>query len=94
MECMDDAALEEHMTTLPGWERRSDRLVRTFQFPDFVQAFGWMSSMALVAESMNHHPEWRNVYGKVEVELSTHEAGGITERDVRLAAEMNRLGGQ
>ncbi|MCH7707385.1 MAG: 4a-hydroxytetrahydrobiopterin dehydratase, partial [Myxococcales bacterium] len=53
--------------------------------------FGWMSSVALVAESMNHHPEWRNVYATVEVELTSHDAGGITDRDFKLAKAMDRL---
>lgn len=88
---LDDAEICELLETLPGWERRGDRIVCTFRFASFVRAFGWMSSVALEAEKMNHHPEWRNVYGTVEVELTTHDAGGITERDTTLAAEMNRL---
>ena len=83
------AAVAQHLESLPGWERRGDRLVRSFRFPDFVRAFGWMTEIALVAEKMDHHPEWRNVYGTVEVELTTHEAKGITERDIRLAEAMN-----
>ena len=82
----------EHMKSLPNWEQRGERLVRTFRFPDFVGAFGWMTRVALVAEKMNHHPEWRNVYDTIDVELTTHDAGGLTVNDVRLAAEMDRLG--
>ena len=93
MPLLDEVQISEHLKSLPGWESRGDRLVRTFRFEDFVQAFGWMSSVALVAERMNHHPEWRNVYHSVEVELTTHDAGGITERDVRLAQAMSRLSG-
>lgn len=70
---------------LPGWDVRSDRIARTFSFPDFVSAFGFMSKVALVAERMNHHPEWRNVYGTVVVELTTHDVGGLSSRDVTLA---------
>lgn len=92
MPLLDEARIAEELKALSGWESRGDRLVRTFRFEDFVQAFGWMASVALVAEKMNHHPEWRNVYHTVEVELTSHDAGGVTERDVNLAAEMNRLG--
>ena len=65
----------------PGWER------------SFVEAFGWMASVALVAEKLDHHPEWRNVYATVEVELTTHDAGGLTDRDFELAAAMDDLAG-
>lgn len=75
----------------PGWERRGDRIARTFAFASFVEAFGWMASAALVAEKLDHHPEWRNVYARVEVELTTHDAGGLTELDFRLAAAMDEL---
>ncbi len=92
MEPLSEAALAERLASLPDWERRPDRLARTFRFRDFVEAFGWMTRVALVAEKMDHHPEWRNVYATVEVELTTHDAGGITDRDTRLAAEMDRLG--
>lgn len=88
---LTDAQIAEHMEALPGWELGGDRIKRTFRFKDFVEAFGWMSSVALVAERMNHHPEWRNVWATVEVELSTHDAGGLTERDMKLAAEMDAL---
>jgi 4a-hydroxytetrahydrobiopterin dehydratase len=91
---LSEAEVTAGLQALPGWERRGDRIVRTFRFRDFVQAFGWMTSVALVAERMNHHPEWRNVYGTVEVELTTHDAGGITERDLQLAGEMTRLSGE
>ncbi len=91
MECLSEARVSEQLASLPGWESRGDRLVRSFRFPDFVRAFGWMASVALVAEKMNHHPEWRNVYGTVEVELTTHDANGITQRDFDLAAAMDRL---
>ncbi len=71
------------------WQSRGDRIVRDFRFPDFVTAFGFMAEIALIAERMNHHPEWFNVYGTVKVELSTHDAGGITELDLALARAMN-----
>jgi 4a-hydroxytetrahydrobiopterin dehydratase len=93
VDLLSEAEIATGLQSLPGWERRGDRIVRTFRFRDFVQAFGWMTGVALVAERMNHHPEWRNVYRTVEVELTTHDAGGITARDMRLAGEMNRLSG-
>ena len=77
-----------------GWEVRGDRIARSFSFPDFVTAFGFMAEIALVAERMNHHPEWFNVYGTVKVELSTHDAGGITELDFELAEAMNKAAGR
>lgn len=91
MDKLSDAQIAEHMKTLPEWELGEDRIKRTFRFKDFVEAFGWMSSAALVAERMNHHPEWRNVWATVEVELSTHDAGGLTELDMKLAAAMDAL---
>ena len=80
---------------LNGWSEVAgrDAITRKFVFKDFNEAFGFMSRAALVAEKMDHHPEWFNVYKTVEVTLSTHNAGGLTERDVRLAQEMNRLAG-
>ncbi|GAB4377937.1 MAG: hypothetical protein Kow00121_28740 [Elainellaceae cyanobacterium] len=82
-----DAALGE----LDGWTLENDKLHRQFQFSSFVEAFGFMSSSALVAESMGHHPEWFNVYNRVIVDLTTHDAGGITTKDVELARKMNEL---
>ncbi len=70
-----------------------DAITRTYTFADFVAAFGWMSRAALVAEKMDHHPEWFNVYKTVTVTLSTHDAGGLTELDVKLAQAMDRLAG-
>lgn len=93
MDKLTDAKIAEHMKSLPDWKLGKDRIKRTFRFKDFVEAFGWMSSVALVAERMNHHPEWRNVWATVEVELSTHDAGGLTELDMKLAAAMDALAG-
>ncbi len=66
-------------------------LHREYRFPDFVAAFGFMTSAALAAESINHHPEWKNVYNRVVVDLTTHDAGGITEKDLELARRMDAL---
>ena len=76
-----------------GWSLRADEkaIVRTYKFPDFVRAFGFMSACALVAERMDHHPEWSNVYNRVEVTLTTHDTGGLSANDVKLAGEMDRL---
>ena len=91
MKKLTDAEIAEQMKALPEWELRADRIRRVFRFNDFVEAFGWMSSVAIVAEKMNHHPEWRNVWATVEVELSTHDARGITELDMLLAQKMDEL---
>ena len=90
-ESLSDAEIERRLRELPGWERRGDRIARRFEFADFVEAFGWMASVALVAESRNHHPEWRNVDARVEVELTTHEVGGLSPADFELAQAMDRL---
>ncbi len=84
-------AINTALTELPGWSIERGKLHRQFQFPSFVEAFGFMSSVALVAESMGHHPEWFNVYNRVTVDLTTHDAGGITNLDVDLARKMNQL---
>ncbi|MGA2894366.1 MAG: 4a-hydroxytetrahydrobiopterin dehydratase [Xanthobacteraceae bacterium] len=78
---------------LKGWSEVAgrDAITRKFVFADFNQAFGFMTRAALVAEKLDHHPEWFNVYKTVEVTLSTHDAGGLTERDIKLAAAMDQL---
>ena len=78
---------------LPGWRDVPGRnaIAKTFTFRDFNAAFGWMSRVALLAERMDHHPEWSNVYKTVEVTLSTHDAGGVTEKDVKLAKAMDEF---
>jgi len=88
---LDEIALSGALTELPGWQQRDGKLRREFVFDDFVAAFGFMTRAALVAERMNHHPEWFNVYKRVRVDLVTHEAGGISQRDLELAAAMDRL---
>jgi 4a-hydroxytetrahydrobiopterin dehydratase len=81
---------------LPGWAEVAghDAIAKTFTFKDFNEAFGFMARVALVAEKHDHHPEWRNVYKTVEVVLSTHDAGGVTARDVELAKAMNAIARQ
>ena len=81
---------------LSGWSEVTGReaIQRTFGFKDFNEAFGFMARAALVAEKSDHHPEWRNVYKTVEVVLSTHDAGGVTARDIELAKAMDRIARQ
>jgi len=84
------------LATLHGWSEAKgrDAIERTFTFADFSEAFGFMARSALVAEKHDHHPEWRNVYKTVEVTLSTHDAGGLTMKDVALAQAMNAIAGK
>ena len=76
---------------LSGWQLLDGKLHREYKFRNFVEAWGFMSRVALVAEKMNHHPEWFNVWNTVRIDLSTHEAGGLSSRDVELAKEINAL---
>lgn len=77
----------------PGWtlEAGGSALIASFRFRDFVEAFGFMARVALLAERCNHHPEWSNVYDQVDIRLTTHEAGGVTQRDFDLADGIGRL---
>jgi 4a-hydroxytetrahydrobiopterin dehydratase len=87
------AARAKALADLEGWSEAEgkDAIRKTFRFPTFREAWGFMSEVALVAEKMDHHPDWLNVYNRVEVTLSTHDAGGVTERDVKLAKAMNQI---
>ena len=82
-----NANLEENQR----WGIEEHKLVKTFKFKTFVRAFGWMTQSAIWAEKLNHHPEWFNVYNKVEVKLTTHDVDGISELDFKLAAKMEIL---
>ncbi len=74
------------------WELKDDQLIKSFVFKDFVQAWAFMSKVALLAERANHHPDWTNVYNKVEIKLCTHDAGNtVTEKDRKLAAEIDKV---
>lgn len=88
---LSDDKVQENLGILDGWALEDGKLQREFRFANFVRAFGFMASAAMEAEKMNHHPEWCNVYNKVVVQLTTHEAGGITELDFKLAGIMNEL---
>jgi len=83
--------IQAGLDELEGWSLDDEKLYREFRFENFITAFGFMSSAAIEAEKMNHHPEWFNVYSKVRVHLITHDAGGITELDFQLAKKMNAL---
>jgi len=89
-------ARKQALGGLPGWTETAGReaIGKTFTFKDFNEAFGFMARTALVAEKMDHHPEWRNVYRTVEVVLATHDAGGVTALDIALAKVMNGIAGQ
>lgn len=92
-ERLSDAELGDLLETLEDWEKVEGReaIRKTFVFADFIEAFGWMSKVALAAEKMDHHPEWYNVYKTVEVTLTTHDADGITGKDAELAKAMDRM---
>jgi 4a-hydroxytetrahydrobiopterin dehydratase len=89
-----DADIATRLKTLPGWSLQGGKLHKAFTFTDFVEAWGFMSTVALVAESMSHHPEWSNVWNRVTVDLTTHDAGGISALDFDLAARMEGIAGK
>jgi len=92
---LDDAARKAIPARLPEWRLADgrDAIQRTFRFKDFSEAFGFMARAALVAEKMDHHPEWTNVWNRVDVTLATHSAGGLTKLDLELAEAMDRIAG-
>ena len=92
-EKLSDSQLSEALGGLPEWSMVEGRsaIERTFVFKNFIEAFGFMSKAALIAEKMNHHPEWSNVYKTVEVTLTTHSADGVTQLDIDLAGKMDGL---
>jgi 4a-hydroxytetrahydrobiopterin dehydratase len=83
--------LNKVLLELPGWALQGGKLHRDYIFPDFVAAFGFMTGTALIAQSLNHHPEWSNEFNTVHIDLSTHDAGGITGLDVKLADSIEEL---
>ena len=88
---LEESEIRSKLSELPEWELVEGKLRRSFKFADFVQAFRFMTAVALVAEKLDHHPEWTNVYGRVDVLLETHDAGGVTDFDFDLAARMVEL---
>jgi 4a-hydroxytetrahydrobiopterin dehydratase len=91
VEKMTDEQIGAGLNELSGWELKNDKLHREFKFKNFVQAWGFMSQIAILAERADHHPEWSNVYSRVTIDLTTHEAGGISQRDFDLAAKINEV---
>jgi 4a-hydroxytetrahydrobiopterin dehydratase len=91
---LSDSDIATRLTTLPAWQLKDGKLSCEFRFADFATAFAFMTRCALVAEKMDHHPEWSNVYNRVNVALVTHDADGITELDFALAAAMNAASAQ
>jgi len=81
---------KEVADTLDGWTGGDDFITKVFRFDDFAQAFAWMTRIAILADKMDHHPEWFNVYNRVDVTLTTHDAGGVTDKDVTLAKAMEK----
>ena len=94
IEKASQAKIEEALVELQAWSLENDKLHREYRFRDFVQAFGFMAQAALLAERAAHHPEWFNVYNRVVVDLTTHEAQGISHKDLELAREMEQIANQ
>lgn len=88
---LDRDAIEEELETLEGWTLADEKLHKSFEFDDFVSAFGFLAKVALHAERANHHPEIRNVYNEVTIDLTTHDAGGISDLDVQMARTIDGL---
>ncbi len=88
---LTDAEISAQLEGISSWTVENEKLHKEFQFDSFVEAFGFMASVALIAESMNHHPEWFNVYNRVTVDLATHDAGGISALDFELAKKIDAL---
>jgi 4a-hydroxytetrahydrobiopterin dehydratase len=83
--------LRERLPQLKEWKHEEKSISREFKFRDFISAFSFMTAVALQAEKLNHHPEWKNVYNTVHIQLSTHDAGGLTELDLKLAALIDKI---
>lgn len=86
---LSDSDVRNRSASLPGWTFRDGALHRELEFLDFVQAFSFMTNVALIAERMNHHPDWSNVYNRVSIRLTTHDAGGVSENDFTLASAIS-----
>ena len=88
---LQDEELRELVVKIPGWEIKSEQIQREFNFANFIEAFSFMTKVALICEKYDHHPNWENVYSKVKIRLSTHDLGGITNLDQTLALEINKI---
>jgi len=89
IEKLSDDDISDALSGLPGWTRNGDGIEKDWKFRDFTQAFGFMASVALLAEKADHHPEWSNVYNRVHIRLTTHDAGGLSARDFSLARQID-----
>jgi 4a-hydroxytetrahydrobiopterin dehydratase len=86
---LDGPAIDSRLQAIPGWQVKNGKLHREFSFDDFVGAFSFMTAVALIAEKLNHHPDWSNAWNRVTIDLMTHDAGGITDRDFLLATRIS-----
>lgn len=91
---LSEAELSSVLQELPGWQLKGGKLNQEWSFANFSEAFGFMSRVALLAEQMDHHPEWSNVYNRVTIDLVSHDVDGISQRDVLMAQAISQLGGQ
>ena len=88
---LSEDVIKERLRELPGWSLQDDKLTREFHFANFVDAFGFMTRTAMVAEKSDHHPEWFNVYNRVSIHLMTHDVDGVSDHDFEFAARVNRI---
>ena len=88
-----DSQIEEALLELPGWSQEGEAIVKTYEFGDFPTAMAFMASAVGAIDTMDHHPEWTNVYSRVDVRLTSHDVGGVTDRDLRLATTLEGLAG-
>lgn len=88
---LSEPEINDALAALPGWSVVNGKLHRDYKFPDFVHAFGFMATSAIAIEAMNHHPEWFNVWNRVTIDLMTHDSGGITANDTKLAAKLEEI---
>lgn len=91
MNRLNDHEIQTALASLPGWSLAGGKLRREYRFPDFTHAFAFMAAAATVIEKLNHHPEWSNVYNRVSIGLTTHDAGGVTAKDIELARALEPL---
>lgn len=91
MKTLQANAIDQALAATPHWSRREGKVCATFEFPSFVAAFGFMTSVALLAEKADHHPDWSNSYNRVDIALVTHSAGGITQKDLNLVTAIEAL---
>ena len=91
MSSLSDGQIDLQLEELAGWQRDGDSIVKTYHFGGFIEAMSFMNQAAFYAEALEHHPEWRNIYNLVEVRLTTHDTGGITSHDIRLAKRMEYI---